>query len=344
MSGHSPALPSESTTSGSMHARPAPARSPLVFMFPGQSSATPDLLVRARLAHPASAHVVDVASRVIGTQRASRYLSRDGAALQTNRDVQLSVFLATQMYLTALTSEGVHADQSLGLSLGEYSHLVEIGALDLDDALALVDERGRCYDDAPPGVMVSVLAVDHDTVAEVVAQAQAHGPVVISNYNAPTQHVLAGAREAVAWAAARLEDEYGAMTTTIERHVPMHSPLMQPVAEAFAPVLTRAPWRTPARHYWPNVAGAPLACTDPRDFIGHLTRHVSEPVRWQASMDAIIASHPDASFVEVGPGRVLHNMLSRARRGVRCLRVDGLDDAEPAAHFRSTVEVLRDRR
>ena len=66
MSGTSQALPSAPTTSGSAHASSAPARVPLVFMFPGQSSATPDLLVRARLAHAASAHVVDVAYRVLG--------------------------------------------------------------------------------------------------------------------------------------------------------------------------------------------------------------------------------------------------------------------------------------
>ncbi len=343
MSGNSQPLPRESTAAGSAQAGTAPARSPLAFLFPGQSSATPDLLVRARLAHPAAAQVVDVAYRVLGPERASRYLSHDGAALQNNRDVQLSVFLATQMYLTALASEGVRADQSLGLSLGEYSHLVDIGALDLEHALALVDERGRCYDEAPPGVMVTVLAVDHDTVAEVVARAQDHGPIVISNYNAPTQHVMAGTRDAVAWAAATLEDEHGAMTATIEERVPMHSPLMGHVAEAFAPALTRAPWRTPKRPYWPNVAGAPLAGAEPRDFVSNLTRHVSEPVRWQTSIDAVVAAHPDVSFVEVGPGRVLHNMVSRAWRGVRCSRVDGLGDTEPAAHFRSTLEVLRDR-
>ena len=344
MSVNTQPLTGESTTAGLEPTPAAPARTALVFMFPGQSSATPDLLVRARLAHAASAQVVDAAHRVLGAERASRYLSDDGAALESNRDVQLSVFLATQMYLTALASEGVHADQSLGLSLGEYSHVVEIGALALEDALALVDERGRCYDEAPPGIMVTVMAVDHDTVAEVVARVQTHGPVAISNYNAPTQHVLAGTREAVARAAAVLEDEHGAITNTIEERVPMHSTLMRPVAEMFAPALTRAPWRTPARPYWPNVAGAPVACAGPRDFIGSLTRHVSEPVRWQTSIDAVVASHPDVSFVEVGPGRVLHNLLKRAKRGVPCSRVDGLDEAGPAAHFQSIVEVLRDRR
>lgn len=329
--------------SGPAHARATQARQPLVFLFPGQSSATPDLLLRARRAHAATESVAAAARSVLGPQRAARYLSDDGAALQSNRDVQISVFLATQMYLAALAAEGFEADQSLGLSLGEYSHLVDIKALDLESALALVDERGRCYDAAPQGVMVTVLAVDHDAVADVVERAQAHGPVVVSNYNAPTQHVLAGAPAAVTWAATVLEDEHGAHTTTIEERVPMHSPLMAEVAQAFAPVLARAPWRTPARPYWPNVTGEPMASAGAQDFVAHLTRHVSEPVRWRTSVDAVVAAHPDASFVEVGPGRVLHNMVSRAWRGVRCSRVDGAGDAEPAVHFQSTLEALRAR-
>jgi [acyl-carrier-protein] S-malonyltransferase len=166
---------------------------------------------------------------------------------------------------------------------------------------------------------------------------------VISNYNAPTQHVLAGSRDAVTWAAATLEDEHAAMTATIEERVPMHSPLMAGVAQAFTPALTRAPWRAPRRPYWPNVAGAPIAAAGADDFVSSLMRHVSEPVRWQTSIDAVVAAHPDVSLVEVGPGRVLHNMVSRAWRGVRCSRVDGLNDADPAAHFRSTLEVLRAR-
>lgn len=343
MNGSSHSRPNGAQAPGLAHARATQARPTLVFLFPGQSSATPDLLVRARRAHEASGQVVDAAHRVLGPRRAARYLSADGAALQSNRDVQISVFLATQMYLAALSAEGLEADQSLGLSLGEYSHLVDIGALDLESALALVDERGRCYDEAPEGVMVTVLAVHHEAVAEVVERAQAHGPVVISNYNAPTQHVIAGPRDAVAWAAATLEDEHGAHTTTIEERVPMHSPLMAGVAQAFAPVLARAPWRTPVRPYWPNVTGEPMEAAGAADFVAHLTRHVSEPVRWQASIDLVSAAHPDASFVEVGPGRVLHNMVSRAWRGVWCSRVDGMGEAEPASHFLSTIEVLRAR-
>ena len=310
-------------------------------MFPGQSSVGPNVLIRARQAHPAAGYVADRARAVLGEARAAEYLHAGGARLRSNRDTQITVFLATQMYLAALDVEGIAAGSSLGLSLGEYSHLVHIGALNLDEALRLVDERGRCYDEAPPGIMATVLAVDHHTVASVVDRARAHGPVVISNINAPTQHVIAGAEPAVAWAATTLEDEHAAHVTIIERRVPMHSPMMATVAAAFAPALARAPWRVPAHDYVPNVTGMPIASATAADFVSHLTHHVSETVQWQPSVDRLVAAYPDAAFVEVGPGGVLHNMMGRAWRRARSARVDAPDGIEPRAHFAATVEALR---
>jgi [acyl-carrier-protein] S-malonyltransferase len=320
-------------------ARPSTAAP--VFMFPGQSSVGPGVLIRARQAHPAAARIAARARVVLGAVRAAEYLDAGGARLRSNRDTQITVFLATQMYLAALDAEGVGAVASLGLSLGEYSHLVHIGALDLDEALRLVDERGRCYDAAPRGIMATVLAVDYDTVAAVVDRARAHGPVVISNINAPTQHVIAGAESAVTWAAATLEDEHAAHVTIIERRVPMHSPMMTGVASAFAPALAQAPWRVPARGYVPNVTGTLTTSATAADFISHLTRHVSEPVLWQRSVDRLVACHPDATFIEVGPGGVLHNMMSRAWRSAGRARVDAPDGIEPRDHFAATVEALR---
>jgi len=309
-------------------------------MFPGQSSARPDVLVRARQAHPAAGDIARRAAAVLDPADAAAWLHPAGARLASNRDVQAVVFLATQMYLAALAAEGVEAERSLGLSLGEYSHLVHIGALDFEAALRLVLERGRCFDQAPAGMMVTALAVDLAAVAEVVAQAGAHGTVVISNYNAPTQHVISGVTPAVQWAAQMLEDEHAAHTTVIEERVPMHSPLMRAVACAFGRVLDRAPWRSPSRVYRPNVTAASIDAASASDFVSHLTRHVSEPVRWQASIDAVVAESPQAHLVEVGPGSVLHNLVARAWRGVRCARVDR-DDACPPDHLAATLEALR---
>lgn len=313
----------------------------IVFLFPGQSSASPQAISRARAAHGAADDVAARARTVLGEARADRYLDPHGAPLHSNRDIQVIVFLASQMYRAALAAEGIESTASLGLSLGEYSHVVDIGALDFDSALALVDERGRHYDEAPPGIMATVLAVDRDTVDAVVAGAQTLGTIVISNVNAPTQHVIAGEHAAVSRAIQILEDEHAAHVTVIEKRVPMHSPLMQPVAQAFAPGLSRTRWQTARKPYLSNVTAAPIDAATADDFVPLLTRHVSEPVMWQQSLDHATATHRDAWFVEVGPGGVLHNMIGRGWKGVRSKRVDAPDGIDPRAHFAATVEALR---
>lgn len=311
-----------------------------VFLFPGQSSVRPDAITRARRAHPAAEATARAAADVLGSGDAAAWLGPRDARIESNRDVQLVVFLATQMYLAALSAEGIEADSSMGLSLGEYSHLVHIGALTFADALRLVSQRGHCFNTAPKGSMVTVLAVEHEAVAEVVDRASAHGTIVISNYNAPTQHVIAGTPGAVGWAAFTLEDEFGAHTTVIENRVAMHSPLMQGPARAFAPALASARWCSTAHAYRPNVTGQVIAEPRDRDFIDLLTRHVAEPVHWRTSVDDAAACHPDATFVEVGPGCVLHNMLARSWRSLSRARTDDPENGDPATHFAQTVAAL----
>jgi [acyl-carrier-protein] S-malonyltransferase len=298
------------------------------------------MLARARRAHPAAEALADRAAAVLGGD-ADRYLAGSTTPLETNRDVQIAVFLATGMYLHALQAEGVVAEASAGLSLGEYSHLVHIGALTFEDALVLVSERGRCYDCAPPGEMVTVMGVDRDTVKGVVVAAAARGCVVISNFNAPTQHVLSGDGAAVGKAASTLEDHHGAYTTVIERRVPMHSPMMIGIGRMFRPTLAAAPWRAPSREYLPNVNAAPVAAPTPDDFVAFLTAHVSAPVLWDESMDIVAARYPDRTFVEVGPGAVLSNLLGRAWKRLARARIDALDAGDPQTHFAAVVEALR---
>jgi [acyl-carrier-protein] S-malonyltransferase len=314
-----------------------------VLMFPGQSSADPQMIQRAARLHPASLEVLRRAESALGVDQIRPYTDPAGVRLRSNRDIQISVFLATQMHLAALDANGIETGRSLGLSLGEYSHLVHIGALTFEAALGLVAQRGAAYDDARPGIMVTVLGADRAQVEEAVARAGPDGDVRISNYNTPTQHVLAGTRAAVESTARWLEEECGAHTIETESRVPMHTPLLADVAERFRSCLKSAPWQRPADPYLPNVSARPHFDAGPDVFIEQLTRHVTEPVRWQDSIETVAACEPAADFVEVGPGEVLHNMLGRRWMAVRRARTDDTGGANPAEHLRRTAEGLRAR-
>jgi malonyl CoA-acyl carrier protein transacylase len=92
----------------------------------------------------------------------------------------------------------------------------------------------------------------------------------------------------------------------------------------------------------PNVSGRPELLTTADLYVERLAAHVTQPVRWRASIETIVSIAPDAWFVEVGPGAVLHNMLSRSWLDVRRARTDDRDGSDTGAWFTSTVGRIRD--
>jgi [acyl-carrier-protein] S-malonyltransferase len=310
-----------------------------VYMFPGQSSIDPHMMARALRINPSGTRTLRSASDILGRDLASQFSGPQGAEFSSNRDVQISVFLTTHIHLEALNDRGVTSDFSLGLSLGEFNHLVHIGALPFTEALQLVDQRGQLYDAGPRGCMISVFPVELEAVTWAIACARTLGVVEISNFNTPTQHVLAGDEAAVLMAAQLLEDEHSARAVMIERNIPMHCSRFSDVAELFRLHLESAPWSPTRLAYLPNITGIPIARPCSQDFVRCLTAHVHRPVQWRSSIEHLAQIHPEAVFVEVGPRNVLYNMLSRRWLKVARQRTD--DEQDPLATFEGAVESLR---
>lgn len=275
----------------------------LIAMFPGQSSRYPDMLERFDLAEP------------------SEILGRDLRALDLakNRDVQVGVFLANHFHYQAL---GIDFQHSVGLSLGEYNHLVHIGALSFADALRLVDARGQLYDTAEGGLMVSIFPLPATTTEAAIARLGLGDRCGIGLYNSPRQHVLSGEKAAVEAVLAALEDEDYFEGTVIESRIPMHAPCFARHAARFGELLASVPFQPPTKPYLPNVLGNYTTNDDPR---AYLIAHVYRPVRWQASIDAIARRVPDPFFVEVGPKGVLHNLFTKDWMPGRRAKTDRAD-------------------
>ena len=278
-------------------------------MFPGQSSRCREMLARAVAASPSACAVVREASEILGRNLAKELAPHAPALFNDNRSVQVGVFLVSHIYLRKLAAHGIRSALSLGLSLGEYNHLVDIGALGFADALKLVDARGRLYAEGPPGMMTSVFPADEAAVQRILSEVGAG--VAISNFNSPSQLVIAGPRDATARAAALFEEREFGQALVIEDRIPMHTLLFRPVARKLRPYLEAADFRKVAGPYFPNVAGAPIPRAEPAAIVESLFQHVFSPVQWRRSIDAVLALLPDAVFVEVGPKRVLCNLLAR---------------------------------
>ena len=254
--------------------------------------------------------LIDLASEVLGRDIAACYAGDCG--FETNRSVQVGVFVCNHLHMRALQAQGIDAELSLGLSLGEYNHLVHIGALSFEEALRLVDARGEAYDAGPEGIMAAVYPVTMDELEPILVKAGQVGFVAVSNANGPGQQVIAGERHAVEEAMRLLDEELFAMGTVIEDRIPMHTERFKPVVDVFGPALQAADWQVPTKPYLPNTRATLLPGADRDTLIECLSEHVHKPVRFMESIDTIRARHADAFFIEVGPKTVLHDLLRKS--------------------------------
>jgi [acyl-carrier-protein] S-malonyltransferase len=294
-------------------------------MFPGQSSFHPRVLADAGAWWP------DLTDTVL--HQAEHALGRDLTMWRTeatdarNEDLQLAVFLANHIHLLAFRQLGVEPDASLGLSLGELNHVVEIGAIGFEDAVRLVSARGRAYDDGPSGAMAAVFPVEADELAPLLPEG-----VDIVGFNAPTQHVIAGAHAPMQAALQRIEDETYARVVTLQSRLPMHHGLFASVSRAFTPALEAVPWRPPTRAYRPNATAEVEPALSGAMMAASLAQQVCRPVRWRTSIDRVAAEFADVTFVEVGPGTVLVNLLRPKWRPEPRAGTRRLADVEALVH------------
>jgi [acyl-carrier-protein] S-malonyltransferase len=206
--------------------------------------------------------------------------------------------------------------------------------------LRLVDTRGRLYDEGPDGMMAAIFPLPLEELEPYLERARHAGVIEIANRNSPSQHVIAGERPAVETAVAMIEeDEPGVQTAIVEKRIPMHTSLFSPVGAAFRPHLDGANWRAPGMPYVPNVTGTIVEAPEAKQIPEMLQRHVWNPVLWRESIDAIAARHPEACFVEAGPGAVLFNLLQKQWRRNPKMRTDDL--ADPAASLLHAISQLR---
>lgn len=216
--------------------------------------------------------------------------------------------------LRVLRRLGVDADVAVGHSLGELTALSWAGALSDEDVLRLAKARGEVMADASQGGgAMAGLATTPERAGELCAD----DPVVIAGYNGPKQTVISGDAGAVGRVCERAKAA-GITANRINVSHAFHSPLVEPASRALTPRLAEFTFSEPTRAVMSTVTGDLL---DPGTDLRALLRdQVLFPVRFH---EAAAKAAGDADLaVEVGPGRVLANLLRDIAPGTPVLSVD----------------------
>ncbi len=273
---------------------------------------------------PAAADLFEKANEIVGYDL--RHLCFEGPeeTLNTTTVSQPAIFTVTAALLELLrqTHPELRPDVTAGLSMGEYSALYAAGLMSFEDALKLVQERGRAMQaaaDASNGSMVSILGLDEEKVRALCRQAAQGDILEPVNFNCPGQIVISGSAQACKRAEA-LAEKYGAI-----KAVPLavagafHTSMMQPAADRLQQALAVCPIQSPTA---PKVIANINAeyYTDAKGIREGLVRQLVQPILWQKCMERLLADGVEA-FYEIGPGRVLTGLMKRISRRTKVVNV-----------------------
>ncbi|OBY49812.1 ACP S-malonyltransferase [Aggregatibacter aphrophilus] len=282
-------------------------------VFPGQGSQTVGMLAELAGDYPIVQETFKQASETLGYDLWQ--LVQEGPTEELNKTWQTQPALLTASVAVYRVWQQKYPELKpevmAGHSLGEYSALVCAGVLDFQDAVKLVELRGKLMQQAVPegtGAMYAIIGLDNEAIINACKQAGQGEVVSAVNFNSPGQVVIAGAKAAVERAATLCKEAGAKRALPLAVSVPSHCALMKPAADQLSVSLESITLKAPAVSVLNNVDVK--AETDADAIRNALVRQLYSPVRWTETVEKMSHSGLEV-LVEIGPGKVLNGLTKR---------------------------------
>ena len=310
--------------------------SKVAFVFPGQGSQTVGMCKAFYDEYAVAKRVFEEADEALGFSITKMCFEGPESDLRLTYNTQPAILTASTACAAVLKEKGISCDVAAGHSLGEYSALVNTGALAFADAVRIVRKRGQFMQEAVPvgeGSMAAVLGLESDKIVEIcqAVEAEAGEAVQAVNFNCPGQVVIAGAVNAVNKAVEALKAAGAKRAVLLPVSAPFHSTLMKPASERLAEVLVPIEIKDITIPVVANVTAKEV--TSGAEIKELLVKQAAMPVLWETSVRNMVADGVD-TFVEVGPGKVLTGFTKKIAKGLPALNIEDPASLEKVlAHF-----------
>ena len=260
--------------------------------------------------YPIVKETIDQASQVLGYDLRD-LIDTDEKKLNQTRYTQPAILATSVAIYRLLKEKGYLPDMVAGLSLGEYSALVASGALDFEDAVALVAKRGAYMQEAAPagsGKMVAVLNTPVEVIEEACETASKVGVVTPANYNTPSQIVIGGEVAAVDRAVELLQEVGAKRLIPLNVSGPFHTALLEPASQQLAGALEGVNFSDFTCPLVGNTEAAVMEKVESKSFDASGQRTCSFYESIAVMQDAGVTN-----FIEIGPGKVLSGFVKKNR-------------------------------
>lgn len=224
---------------------------------------------------------------------------------------QLAVLTNSLGIIEILNKYDVKPDMIAGLSLGEYTGLINDGILDFKTGIKIVQKRGQIMQEyLPKGnwKMAAIMGIDENTVNEVCNKIP--GFVKPANYNTIGQIVISGDEDAVLKASEYFKRNGAKKVTILNTAGPFHTEKLDMASQMFEAELEKIEFNNKNSKVIKNIDGTNYKVND--DICKILSNHITNPVKFTCCLKEMYEKGID-TFIEIGPGKTLSGFVKRMK-------------------------------
>lgn len=280
------------------------------FLFSGQGSQSVGMGKDIYEKYEVARKVYDEVEKITGIDVADITFNQPAEILNQTKYTQICILTMSLAILNVLEDKNIKAEDSAGLSLGEYASLIYSGALSFEDGISIVKKRGEYMQNLLPEgdwEMAAVLGLDEKSVISACNSVK-NGFVVPVNFNTIGQIVVSGDAEGIS-ELQKIATEYGAKKVRVLNTAgPFHTEKLVDAANALRKDLKKIKFHEFNSKIFKNLDGTEYKSNDNISDI--LARHIVNPVKFSDVLKNMYADGVD-TFVEIGPSKTLSGFVKR---------------------------------
>lgn len=282
------------------------------FLFPGQGAQVIGMGKDLYEKYEEVRKIYDKVQKITGIDIKKISFEGPDELLNETQYTQIAILTESLAILEILKKNRINAEMSTGLSLGEYTALIEDGVISFDDGVKLVEKRGKIMQNLTPNgnwKMAAIMGLDEEQVEDICKKVKS-GFVVPANYNTIGQIVISGEEKAIL-KAEELAKEAGAKKVSIlKTSGPFHTSKLEKCSEALKEELQQININKQNSKVVKNIDGEMYKATD--NIVDILSKHIMNPVKFTKCLQTMYNNGIN-TFIEIGPGKTLSGFVKRMK-------------------------------
>lgn len=262
-------------------------------------------------------------------------IEQSGNDLNKTENTQIAIAVMSLSIIEVLKKNHIKPDISVGLSLGEYSALINAGYLDFDDGIKLLQSRGYLMQNMTPKeefAMAAVIGLESSKIEKVCEEICEKGLFVVpANYNYSNQTAISGNKDAVNKAMEKLKEIGAKKVIKLNTSGPFHTSKLEKAKDEYIKELEKIKFRKGNSKVIKNIDGKFYKDTD--NMVQILANHIISPVRFDKSIKLMKDENIDL-YIEIGPGKVLSGFVKKENKEANVVNISDVETLEKVINMK----------